>query len=404
MTKVKEFLKAGHFPTLVGSFLYFDFSFMIWMLIAALGVFISEEFGLNPAQKGLLVSIPLLGGTLLRIPMGILSDKFGSRKIGLYGMLITMIPLVWGWLFGTTMPEIVIIALFLGVAGSSFAVALPLASRWYPEKYQGLVLGIAGAGNSGSVFATLFAPTIALKFGWHAPFAVALLIISIVLVYFYNFVEDKPGTMSNKKISEYLQIMKSQDALLFCFLYAITFGGFVGLTSFLPIFFHDQYSISKVTTGVYTAYCIIGASMIRPIGGYLADKLGGSNVLIIVLALIGLTLFGASTLPDVSLILPLFIFLMVLFGIGNGSVFQLVPLRFKKDIGIVTGLVGAFGGLGGFFVPNLLGSLKSALGSFTYGLFFMGIIGITGSIALFFFNKFIWSKSSGLDEELLKAI
>lgn len=392
MKKIKEFLSAGHFPTLMSAFLYFDFSFMVWMLLAALGVFLSEEFGLNPAQKGLMVSIPLLGGTLLRIPMGLLSDRFGSRRVALTGMILTMLPLFLGWQFGNTMTEIFAIGLLLGIAGSSFAVALPLASRSYSAKYQGLVMGIAGAGNSGSVIATLFAPDLARSFGWHAVFGFALIPMSLVFVFFYFFAKENQVQSSGKTVLEYLSPIKSRDAMIFSFLYSITFGGFVGLASFLPMFFYDQYGADKVTTGLYTTYCIIGASMVRPIGGYLSDKFGGAGVLSVVLLLVSMIFFGISTLPKLGIVLPLFISLMLCLGLGNGSVFQLVPSRFKKDIGIVTGFVGAFGGFGGFLVPNLLGSLKSAWGTYSAGFTILGIIVLIGAAVLYGTNFYVWSR------------
>ncbi|AOP32651.1 MFS transporter [Leptospira tipperaryensis] len=393
MKKFKEFLSAGHFPTLLSSFLYFDFSFMVWMLLAALGVFLAEEFKLSPAQKGLMVSIPLLGGTLLRIPMGLLSDRFGSRKVALIGMLVTMVPLVLGWQFGNSMTEVYAIGLLLGVAGSSFAVALPLASRSYPAKYQGLVMGIAGAGNSGSVFATLFAPDIARSFGWHAAFGLALIPMSLVFIFFFFFAKEDEIKPSGKTILEYLAPIKSGDALVFSFLYSITFGGFVGLASFLPMFYYDQYGADKVTTGLYTTYCIIGASMVRPFGGYLSDRFGGASVLIVVLIAASLILFGISTLPALGVILPLFVLLMLCLGLGNGSVFQLVPSRFKKDIGIITGFVGAFGGFGGFLVPNLLGSLKSAWGTYAAGFTALAFIVLVAAAVLYGTNFYVWSKS-----------
>ncbi|PJZ56942.1 nitrate/nitrite transporter [Leptospira barantonii] len=403
MKKIKEFLSAGHFPTLMSAFLYFDFSFMVWMLLAALGVFLSEEFGLNPAQKGLMVSVPLLGGTLLRIPMGLLSDRFGSRRVALTGMILTMLPLFLGWQFGNSMTEIFAIGLLLGIAGSSFAVALPLASRSYSAKYQGLVMGIAGAGNSGSVIATLFAPDLARSFGWHAVFGFALIPMVLVFIFFYFFAKEEKVQPSGKTILEYLAPVKSRDAMIFSFLYSITFGGFVGLASFLPIFFYDQYGADKVTTGLYTTYCIIGASMIRPFGGYLSDKFGGATVLCFVLLLVSMIFFGISTLPSLGLVLPLFILLMLCLGLGNGSVFQLVPSRFKKDIGIVTGFVGAFGGFGGFLVPNLLGSLKSAWGTYSAGFTILGIIVLIGAAVLYGTNFYVWSKIEDTQLEIETA-
>src|SRR5438132_11139667 len=155
------------------SFLYFDTSFMVWTLMGALGVFITQAFHLTPAQKGMLVAIPLLGGSILRIVLGVATDHFGPRRTGIAGLCLTLLPLLWGWLHSNSATDLVGIGLLLGVAGASFAVALPLASRWYPPQHQGLALGIAGAGNSGTVFAALFAPRLAEHFGWRPVFGFA---------------------------------------------------------------------------------------------------------------------------------------------------------------------------------------------------------------------------------------
>lgn len=395
MSKIKDFLKIGSPTTLFSAFLYFDISFMIWVMIGALGIFITDEFGLTPAQKGMLVSIPLLGGALLRIPMGILSDKFGSRRVALSGMTATMIPLTIGWLFAGSMTEVYIMAILLGVAGASFAVALPLASKWYPPKYQGLVMGIAGAGNSGTVFATFFAPRLAKVYGWHAVFGLALIPLAIAFIVFFFLAKDSTLVKTQpKSIVDFLKPLKSRDALLFSLLYSITFGGFVGLASFLPIFFHDQFALDKITAGNATALCVLAGSFVRPIGGYLADKFGGVRVLTIMYLIIGALSFLISGMHSLTVTLSAFVALMLCLGSGNGSVFQLVPVRFKQEVGVITGFVGAFGGLGGFFLPNILGSIKSLTGSFSYGYIVFGVTSITAACALFYINYAIWVKEN----------
>ena len=157
MIRAGSFFRAGHFPTLLSSFLYFDVSFMIWVILGAIGTFIVEDLQLTPAERGMMVAIPVLGGALLRIPMGLLADRWGGKRVGMLGMLLTMVPLLWGWMFADYLSDIYALGFLLGIAGASFAVALPLASRWYPKQYQGLVMGIAGAGNSGTIIATLLA-------------------------------------------------------------------------------------------------------------------------------------------------------------------------------------------------------------------------------------------------------
>jgi MFS transporter, NNP family, nitrate/nitrite transporter len=185
-------MKSGHFPTLVAAFLYFDVSFMVWVLLGPLAPFLSDQFRLSPLQKGLLTAIPLLGGAFFRPILGVLSDRFGSRNIGLLGLTLTLAPLLLGWKFAHSSMNFYVLGLSLGIAGASFAVALPLAGRWYPPESQGLVMGIAGAGNSGTLFATLFAPRLAQKFGWANTFALAMIPVLLVLVVYWICAKDSP--------------------------------------------------------------------------------------------------------------------------------------------------------------------------------------------------------------------
>ena len=198
--RIKDFARSGHWPTLLMSFLYFDISFMVWVLLGVLGVYVSKEFGLSPAQKGLMAALPILGGSLARFPMGLLVDRLGPKKTGILGQLIVMIPLVWAWQSGTSFPQVMALGLLLGVAGGSFAVALPLASRWYPSQHQGLAMGIAGAGNSGTVLAALLAPRLAEALGWHAVFGLALIPVSVVLVGFTLFAKESPSQPAPKPV------------------------------------------------------------------------------------------------------------------------------------------------------------------------------------------------------------
>jgi NNP family nitrate/nitrite transporter-like MFS transporter len=390
--RIKDFLKSGHTPTLFSAFLYFDISFMVWVMLGALGVFISEEFGLSASQKGLMVAVPLLGGSLLRIIMGISTDRFGGKKTGLAGQIATMIPLILGWKFVNSISQIHIIGLLLGVAGASFAVALPLASRWYPTRHQGLAMGIAGAGNSGTVLAVFFAPRLAKALGWHGVFGLTLIPMVLMFLTFLLLAKDSPTQPEPKKLSQYFRPMKTRDAWLFNFFYSITFGGFVGLASFLPIFFHDQYGQDKVMAGNLTALCVFAGSFVRPIGGYIADRFGGVKVLSGVYILVGILAFSIGTLPPLSIVVISFFLMMLSLGSGNGSVFQLVPLRFKNEIGVMTGLVGAFGGLGGFFLPNILGSLKDITGTYSSGFMVFAFTALSAALVLLVTNSMLWQK------------
>ena len=370
---LKSFGKAGHIPTLVGAFLYFDVSFMIWVLVGALGTFIARDFGLSATAKGLVVAVPILGGSLLRLPMGIMADHIGSKRTALIGMGLTAVPLVMACAAGTTLSQIHLIGFFLGIAGASFAVALPMASRWYPPEHQGLAMGIAGAGNSGTVLAAFFAPRLAEAYGWHAVFGFALIPLLAVTAYFTLFSKDSPAHPPSIPFWRYFLPLKEADAVLFCLFYMITFGGFVGLASFLPIFFNDQYSVSRIMAGNLTALCVFAGSFCRPLGGYISDRIGGIRSLSFLYAGVAACLLLVSTLPPLPLIVPLLFITMLLLGMGNGAVFQLVPQRFPREIGTITGLVGTFGGFGGFLLPLALGGLKDRWASYGIGFLLFAV-------------------------------
>src|SRR5712691_9189378 len=192
MIKRDRFLETGHFPTLVAALLYFDVSFMVWVLLGPLAPFLREQFGLTATQQGLLVAVPLLGGSLFRPVLGILGDRIGGRRAGLLALGLTVAPLVIGWKLAHTLAHLYVLGFLLGIAGASFAVALPLASGWYPPEYQGLAMGIAGAGNSGSLLATLGAPRLAERFGWATTFGLMTLPVLVVFIVFAIVAKDSP--------------------------------------------------------------------------------------------------------------------------------------------------------------------------------------------------------------------
>ena len=375
---IKEFRRAGHWPTLLAAFVYFDLSFCIWYLLGPLGNFIAEGLQLSATQKGFLIATPLLGGSIFRIIMGALTDHLGPRRTGLIGIALTFVPLLLGWLVADTLPRLFVVALLLGIPGASFAVALPLASRWYPPQYQGLVMGIAGAGNSGTVLASLFMPRLAAVIGWQAAMGVAIVPMAAAGLVFFLCAKDSPNQPPPKHWSDYLAVLRELDTIWFCLFYSITFGGFVGLASFLGIFFHDQYLVDKVRAGDLTALCVFAGSFMRPVGGLLADRFGGIRMLAGLYGVVALLLFAISSLPPLWLATPLFIAALALLGAGNGSVFQLVPLRFQREIGVITGLVGAAGGLGGFFLPSLLGLMKDLTGTYASGFVVLAALCLWG--------------------------
>lgn len=368
MRNPSSFWKAGHWPTLVSAFLYFDVSFMIWVLLGALGNHIAGQFQLGPAQKGLMTAVPILSGSLLRLALGSLADSLGAKRTALAGMTLTLAPLLAGWLWADSLPKLFVVGAWLGVAGASFAVALPMASRWYPPDKQGLALGIAGAGNSGTLLATLFAPRLAERFGWPMVFALAIVPLLMVAGLVARLAKEPPRPHTPITFANYAALLRESDTWLFCLFYAVTFGGFVGLISFLPIFLRDQYGVSKVTAGDLTTLCVVAGSFLRPVGGLLADRFGGIRMLTVLYGVIAALAVALAQLPALPVAMALLVMALGALGLGNGSVFQLVPQRFAGRVGVVTGIVGAAGGAGGFFLPTWMGWLKQHCGTYAAGL------------------------------------
>jgi len=361
----KGFWEAGHRPTLFAAFLYFDLAFMVWVLLGPLAPSIAADLGLNAAQKGFMVAVPTLAGAIQIGVNGVLVDRIGPKRTGAIGQVIVIAGLLTAWGFGVrSFSGTIALGVILGFAGASFAVALPLASRWYPAEHQGTALGIAGMGNSGTVFAALFAPILAKLLGWNAVLGLAAIPLIIVFFVYIALAKDAPNPPAPKPVTAYLEPLKKGDAWWFMLFYGVTFGGFVGLSSSLSIYFTDQFGLTPVVAGYCTAACVFAGSLVRPMGGALADRIGGTKVLTMVYILAALTLSAISTGPStVALALGLFVVAMLALGVGNGAVFQLVPQRFKDEIGVMTGLVGFAGGVGGFYLASSLGLAKQLTGS-----------------------------------------
>ncbi len=393
----KSFAASGHLPTLLAAFLYFDVSFMVWVIFGPTTPFIADQLHLSATQKGLLTAIPLLGGSFFRPILGLIGDRIGGRRAGLAGLTLTLIPLIAGWRYATTLPQLLTIGFLLGIAGASFAVALPLAGRWYPAEHQGLAMGIAGAGNSGTLIVTFFGPRLAQHYGWHIVFALALVAVLFALIVFVILAKDSPERPATKPWPKYARLLYTVDTWRFCFLYSITFGCFVGLASFLSVFFHDQYHLSKIQAGDFTTIAVLSGSFLRPVGGWLSDRLGGFRLLLALFAGFSICLLALSALPSVSTSLILLFFAMGMLGMGNGAVFQLAPQRFPEDIELITGIVGAAGGLGGFFLPSILGALRDYSGSYALGLLCFGIVASIAVLVLLEFGvkwSCTWSSSA----------
>ena len=380
----KNFLKAGHLPTLFASFLYFDLSFMVWVLLGPLGVAIAKALHLDPAHKGLMVATPVLVGAGLRVVLGLLVDRFRAKRVGIGAQIVVIAGLIAAWTIGIdSFAATLLLGCVLGLAGASFAVALPLASAWYPAEHQGTALGIAGAGNSGTVLAALFAPAMAIAFGWQNVIALAAAPLIVTLCIFIFAAKDSPNAPAPKPLSAYFALLKIGDCWWFMFFYSVTFGGFVGLASSLTIYFNDAYGLSPVVAGYCTAAVVFVGSMVRPLGGAVADRIGGVRALVVLYAVAACAFATISTgLPTIYLAMPVFLIGMLALGMGNGSVFQLVPQRFKREIGILTGLVGMSGGVGGFYLASSLGYSKQVTGSYGAGFLVFALLAAAALICI----------------------
>ena len=380
----KGFFKAGHLPTLFASFLYFDLSFMAWVLLGPLGVSISKDLHLSPADKGLMVATPVLAGAFLRVLLGVLVDRYKPKRVGIGAQIVVIIGLVAAWTIGIhSFGATLLLGCVLGLAGASFAEALPLASSWYPPEHQGTALGLAGAGNSGTVLAALFAPGLALAFGWQNVVGLAAIPLFLTLLVFTALAKDSPQTPAPKSLADYGKILRVADAWWFMLFYSVTFGGFVGLASSLTIYFNDQYGLTPVTAGYCTAAVVFVGSMVRPMGGAVADRVGGVRALT-VLYVVASAAFAtiATGLSTIWLAMPVFIVGMLCLGMGNGAVFQLVPQRFSKEIGVMTGLVGMTGGLGGFYLASSLGFSKQYTGGYGAGFLIFALLALVALAGL----------------------
>ncbi|OGS01514.1 MAG: MFS transporter [Elusimicrobia bacterium RBG_16_66_12] len=368
MLRIREFLKVGHWPTLFSAFLYFDFCFAVWVLNGAMAPFISEAFHLTPQQKGIMISVPIMSGALIRFPLGLLSQYIGRKNAALLEMGSILIAMIWGYFVVQSYSDVLVMGVLLGLAGASFGVALSLGSGWYPPKYKGLAMGIAGAGNSGTVLAVLFAPPLAQAFGWQAVYgfgALTMILPFLVMV----FMAKEPPDRGGHTLKEHMACLWEKDGWVFNAIYIVTFGGFIGLSNFLPTYFHDQFGVTKVQAGQLTMLAALMGSGVRVVGGYISDRWGGINLLTTVfVGIIALMVILGQGL-SLWMTTGLFMLCFACLGAGNGSLFQLVPMRWPTTTAVAGSMIGEIGALGGGFIPNAMGISKQQTGSFDLGFF-----------------------------------
>jgi len=366
VSNYKDFMKSGHPPTLWAAFLYFDFSFAIWVLNGSMGPFISQAFHLSPAQIGFMVSVPTLAGACMRFPLGVLAQYIGRKNAAIFEMSAIVVALLYGYLFVHTYHDVLAMGVLLGIAGASFGVALSLGSGWFPKKYKGLAMGIAGAGNSGTALAALLAPRLAMHVGWQHVYGFAALMMLLPLGVMVLFAKEPPD-IEHQSLREHLSCLFEADGWYFNLIYVITFGGFLGLATFLPSFYFSQFHVSKVEAGSLTVLATLTGSLTRVLGGWFADRIGGITTLSVVFLIAIAALFGLMATPSLVTTTLLFMLCFAALGAGNGATFQLVPLRWPLTTAVAGGMIGEIGALGGGILPNVLGLSKQHTGSYQAG-------------------------------------
>ena len=350
----------------------FTLMFAVWLMFGIVGLPIRKLLGLSDAQFTLLTALPVLTGSLLRLPAGLLADRFGGKNIFVINTVLTAL-FAFLVCFAQSYNMLLILALGVGLAGVSFAVGNSWIAQWVPVERRGLALGTFGAGNAGASLTKLLAPvlivalpaSIPLIGGWRfVPFLLGVLLIAYAVSLYVTAPADKP--LSNTRtLADWLRPLQFAQVWRFGLYYVVFFGAYVAMSLYLPKFYVDNYNISLPEAGLLTALFIFPASLLRPLGGYLSDRFGPRSVTVaafavMLTALVPLTLIGA---PSLSAVLLLTLVLGIGMGVGKASTYTLVAQWFPRDMGVVGGLVGLLGGLGGFFLPLIFSALKPTLGA-----------------------------------------
>ncbi|WP_394787027.1 nitrate/nitrite transporter [Rhodoferax sp.] len=389
----RTFLKAGHAPTLGAAFFYFAFSCAIWVLNGTMAPFITEAYKLSPAEKGVMLSIPIFAGALMRFPLGILAQYIGRKNATLVEMTGIAIAMLFGYFYVQSFSELLAMGVLLGIAGASFGVALSLGSGSFPPRYKGLAMGIVGAGNVGTAVSALLAPPLAQAFGWQTVYGFAAIGILLPMLVMVVFAKEPPDLDKHASFKEHIACLFEKDGWAFSLIYAITFGGFIGLATFLPTYYYDQFGVSKVQAGQLTMLAAFMGAALRVFGGWISDRWGGINTLSVVLLTVAGTLVlcglaGGSLVATTLLIMLCFSAL----GAGNGALFQLVPLRWPLSTAVAGSMIGEFGALGGGLVPNAMGLSKQYLGSYAWGFIVFATLAL-GMLAMLRVMQLRWTRT-----------
>ncbi len=381
-TPAEASAQPGATRALVLATLALAVNFWAWNLLGPLAPTYRELLALSPFQVSLLVAVPALIGSLARIPIGALTDRYGGRVMFTAVTVLTILPVLF-LSVADAYPSLLVGGLFLGLGGASFAVGIPFVNAWTPPKRRGLALGIYGAGNVGTAVSGFLSPSIAESMGRPAAFLIVAVALAATAGVFFLVGRDAPGRVpsTGSMTARFVEAVKLPIARDLALLYAVTFGGFVAFGAYLPTFLVDAYGLEVGDAALRAAGFIVLATATRPVGGALADRFGGVPVLLVSLVAIGVGAIVTAFEPDIVTATVGFLTIAAALGVGNGAVFALVGRRSPpSQVGSVTGLVGAAGGLGGFLPPIVMGLVVQATGSYAIGLMLLSDVAFAGAI------------------------
>lgn len=455
MKNLQLALRSGNWRSLLACFLYFDTGFTVWVLYGPLAPFIGKSIAMTAAQQGFLVAVPVLAAAILRVALGNLYQSANGRYVALMGVFISALPTIVLPLWPTTPSYtlLLVLGIFLGVGGASFAVALPMAGSSYPAKVQGLVLGLAAAGNVGAVLDGFLFPHVADALGWQYATAAALPLLAIAGLALFAWGDDrgekagsapralagfatmlaglvalvlavhaglfgagKTGVLLLPVLgaagaiallpARYRTVLAERDTWVMMLVYSITFGGFVGMSSYVTLLLTTLYQMPKLEAGLFMSLLAFLGAIVRPMGGYLADRVTGVRALTALLAAISLADFAfAAWMPPLAGGIAILVCLYLAFGLGNGATFQLVPHRWKGKTGLLSGVIGAAGGIGGFYLPVVMGIAKESTGSYQMGFATFGTLAACACFAVVALRAqwLVWATPAGASAVLAKA-
>lgn len=451
MKNLQQALRSGNWRSLLACFLYFDTGFTVWVLYGPLAPFIGKSIAMTAAQQGFLVAVPVLSAAILRVALGNLYQSTNGRRVALMGVLLSAVPTIVLPLVPATPSYtlLLVLGVFLGVGGASFAVALPMAGSSYPPKVQGLVLGLAAAGNIGAVLDGFLFPHVADALGWQYAAAAALPLLAIAGLALFAWGDDrgeKAGSVGRALAgfatifvglivlvlavhagvfgtgrtgvlllpvlgaagaiallpARYRAVLAERDTWVMMLVYSITFGGFVGMSSYVTLLLTTLYQMPKLEAGLFMSLLAFLGAIVRPVGGYVADRVTGVRALTGLLAAISAADFlFAAWMPPLGSGIAILVCLYLAFGLGNGATFQLVPHRWKGKTGLLSGVIGAAGGIGGFYLPVVMGIAKESTGSYQMGFATFGTLAACACVAILALRAqwLVWASPAGAVNE-----